>query len=197
MNGFVSGSGWTKFIVSCPFQLGSLRHSGYGTLGLKCVSRSGVVQCSASVNTPLPLASFIFSNCPTDSVFISPTFGLMTTPPLLGLVTGELEHFPCSLSLSGLASCPSWTSSFAIDWEWKFRIWVCNSNFLRLVNTFSSNAELLGSGRANCYCGLEGCGIGGSWKNWLLDCWYSWFCSPLNCGTLGGHILLLFVKPGL
>jgi hypothetical protein len=88
MNGFVSGSGWAKLIVSCPFQFGSLKHSGYGTSDLKCVSRSGVVECGASVNTPLPLASFVFSDCPIGSVFVSPTFGLMTTPPLLGLVTG-------------------------------------------------------------------------------------------------------------
>jgi len=113
MNRFVSGSGWAKFIVSCPF--GSLRLRGYGTSGLKCASRNCVVECGASVNTPLPLASFVLSNCPIGSVFVSPTFGLMTTPPLLGFVTCGLEHFPCSLSLNDLASCPSWTSSFAID----------------------------------------------------------------------------------
>jgi hypothetical protein len=32
MNGFVSGSGWEKFIVSCP--LGSLGLRGYRTSGL-------------------------------------------------------------------------------------------------------------------------------------------------------------------
>jgi hypothetical protein len=73
------------------------------------------VECGASVNTPLPLASFVFSNCPIGSVFVSPTFELMTTPPLLGLATGALEHFPISLSLNDLASCPIWTSSFDID----------------------------------------------------------------------------------
>jgi len=88
INGLVSGSGWTKFIVSCPFQLGSLRLRGYGTSGLKCASRNFVVECGASVNTPLPLASFFFSSCPIGSVFVSPTCGLMTTPPLLGFVTG-------------------------------------------------------------------------------------------------------------
>jgi len=115
MNGFVSGSGWAKFIVSYPFQLGSLRLRGYSTSGLKCASRNRVVECGTSVNTPLPLASFVFSNCPIGSVFVSPTFGLMTTPPLLGLETGGLEHFPCSFSLNDLVSCPSWTSNFAID----------------------------------------------------------------------------------
>jgi hypothetical protein len=115
MNGFVSGNGWAKFIVSCPFQLGSLRHSGYGTSGLKCASRNCVVECGASVNTPLPLARFSFSNCPIGSVFVSPTFGSMTTPPLLGFTTGGLEHFPISLSIKDFASCSSWTSSFAID----------------------------------------------------------------------------------
>jgi hypothetical protein len=159
----VSGSGWAKFIVSCPFQLGSLRLSGYDTSGLKCTSRNYVVECGASVNTLLPLVSFVFSNCHIGSVFVSPTFGLMTTPPLLGLVTDWLEHFPYSLSLNDLASCPSWTSSFAIDWEWEFRIWVCDSNLLRLVNTFPSNVEFLGGGGANCYCGLGGRLLGGGW----------------------------------
>jgi len=73
------------------------------------------LECGVSVNTPLPLASFSFSSCPIGAVFVSPTFELMTTPPLLGLVTGGLEHFPISLSLKDLASCPSWTSNFAID----------------------------------------------------------------------------------
>jgi hypothetical protein len=31
-----------------------------------------------------------------------------------------------------------------------------------------------------------------------IDCWTAdilgWFCSPLNCGTLGRHILLLFLE---
>jgi hypothetical protein len=98
INGLVSGSGWEKFIISCPFQLGSLRLRGYGTSGLKCASRNCVVECGASVNIPLSLASFVFSNCPIGLVFVSHTFGLMTTPQLLGLVTGLLEHFPISLS---------------------------------------------------------------------------------------------------
>jgi hypothetical protein len=130
---------------------------------LLCASRNFVVECGASVNTPLPLASFVFSNCPIGSVFVFPTFGSMITPPLLGLVTGGLEHFPISLSLKDLASCPSWTSSFAIDWEWEFGIWVCDSNLLKLVNTFSSNVEFLGSGMVDCYCGLGGLLLGGGW----------------------------------
>jgi hypothetical protein len=61
-----------------------------------------VLECGVSVNTHLSLASLVFSNCPIGSVFVSLTFGSMTTPPLLGLITGGLEHFPISLSLNDL-----------------------------------------------------------------------------------------------
>jgi hypothetical protein len=97
MNGFVSSSGWAKFIVLCPF--GSLRLRGYGTSGLKCASRNFVVECGASINTPLPLASFVFSNGPIGSVFVPPTFGLMTTPSTPRISNRLTRTFPY-LSLS-------------------------------------------------------------------------------------------------
>jgi hypothetical protein len=93
MNGFVSSSGWAKFIVLCPF--GSLRLRGYGI----CASRNFVVECGASINTPLPLASFVFSNGPIGSVFVPPTFGLMTTPSTPRISNRLTRTFPY-LSLS-------------------------------------------------------------------------------------------------